>query len=294
MKRFLRPAFYIFVTTGLASACSGRSDPAPVTLLNSQPEPVEEGYNSPTYTVKAGDTLFAIAWYTGNDYRDLANYNNLRAPYSIYPGQVLKVIPPKVTATSAPPPRPATLPAKPKAPPTGPTSSSDHTNRVDPPNKQAYGESENNVNNQPVKAGKNAPELASRPTPEKFADRVDVWVWPANGKVVDTFSSAESGNKGIDIAASRGAAVRAAADGKVVYSGNALRGYGNLVIIKHTDTFLSAYAHNDTIVVKEQQWVVAGQQIATLGDSGTDTVKLHFEVRYRGKSLDPLRYLPKQ
>jgi len=117
-------------------------------------------------------------------------------------------------------------------------------------------------------------------------------VWPAEGKVVGTFSKSESGNKGIDIAGAKGSKVVAAADGKVVYSGSALRGYGNLVIIKHTDTFLSAYAYNDTILVKEREWVSAGQQIATMGDSGTNSVKLHFEVRYRGKSLDPMKYLP--
>lgn len=107
-------------------------------------------------------------------------------------------------------------------------------------------------------------------------------MWPAQGKLVETFSKAESGNKGIDIAGARGSNVVAAADGKVVYSGSALRGYGNLVIIKHTDTFLSAYAYNDTILVKERQWVSAGQTIATMGNSGTSSVKLHFEVRYRG------------
>merc|ERR1712167_481714 len=124
-----------------------------------------------------------------------------------------------------------------------------------------------------------------------FPDKVQRWIWPAEGKLVGTFSKSESGNKGIDIAGAKGSKVVAAADGKVVYSGSALRGYGNLVIIKHTDTFLSAYAYNDAILVKEREWVSAGQQIATMGDSGTNSVKLHFEVRYRGKSLDPMKYL---
>ena len=123
---------------------------------------------------------------------------------------------------------------------------------------------------------------------------MEKWIWPAEGKLVGTFSKAESGNKGIDVAGKRGSKVVAAASGKVVYSGNALRGYGRLVIIKHTDTFLSAYAYNETILVKEREWVYAGQKIATMGSSGTDSVKLHFEVRYRGKSLNPLRYLPKK
>merc|ERR1712054_106071 len=105
---------------------------------------------------------------------------------------------------------------------------------------------------------------------KKTADNVKKWVWPAKGNIVGTFSKSESGNKGIDIAGAKGSDILSAAAGKVVYSGNALRGYGNLVIIKHTDTFLSAYAYNDTILVKEREWVYAGQKIATLGNSGTN------------------------
>ncbi len=102
----------------------------------------------------------------------------------------------------------------------------------------------------------------------------------------------EEGNKGIDIAGKRGSPIVAAADGKVVYTGDALKGYGKLVIIKHSDSYLSAYAHNDAILVKEQQWVRAGQKIAQMGNSGSQRVKLHFEIRYKGKSVNPLRHLP--
>ena len=120
------------------------------------------------------------------------------------------------------------------------------------------------------------------------------WRWPASGRIIQGFSSTDGGNKGIDIGGSRGQAVNAAAAGTVVYAGNALRGYGNLIIIKHNDDYLSAYAHNESILVKEQQQVKSGQQIAKMGSSGTNGVKLHFEIRYKGKSVDPIRYLPKR
>ncbi|MEW9798464.1 peptidoglycan DD-metalloendopeptidase family protein [Alteromonas sp. CYL-A6] len=270
------------LTTTFISGCTSRHTPAPVVLLNSQPEEESGGFTDDTYTVAKGDTLFAIAWYTGNDYRDIARYNKLSAPYNIYPGQVLRVTPPKTVQKRS------NSQARSSRSPSGTTTSSLAKSSVDRPTGQAYGESEKVVNNQSVK-----PDSSNKKRkPNSFPARVNRWVWPAKGKLVEQFSQAESGNKGIDIAAARGSAVLAAADGKVVYAGDALRGYGNLIIIKHTDTFLSAYAHNDTINVKEQQWVSAGQKIATMGNSGTDSVKLHFEVRYRGKSLDPQRYLP--
>lgn len=129
-------------------------------------------------------------------------------------------------------------------------------------------------------------------TPAPVAGKVDTWVWPAKGRVVSRFSSSDNGNKGIDIAGQRGQDVNATAAGKVVYAGNALRGYGNLVIIKHNDDYLSAYAHNDRVLVREQDTVTAGQKIALMGSSGTNNVRLHFEIRYKGKSVNPLKYLP--
>ncbi|WP_025474849.1 murein hydrolase activator NlpD, partial [Yersinia pestis] len=123
---------------------------------------------------------------------------------------------------------------------------------------------------------------------------VSGWRWPTDGKTIDSFSASEGGNKGIDIAGSRGQPILATASGRVVYAGNALRGYGNLIIIKHNDDYLSAYAHNDTMLVREQQEVKAGQKIATMGSTGTSSVRLHFEIRYKGKSVNPLRYLPQR
>lgn len=120
------------------------------------------------------------------------------------------------------------------------------------------------------------------------------WDWPAKGRIIAGFSNAESGNKGLDIAGSYGQNIVAAGDGKVMYAGNALRGYGNLIIIKHNENYLSAYAHNDNLFVSEGQSIKQGQKIASMGSSGTDSVRLHFEIRYKGKSVNPLRYLPKQ
>lgn len=273
--------FILFVLIGQTS-CSSRTVPAPVTLLNSQSEIDHDIVQKKTYTVEKGDTLFAIAWFSGNDYRDIAKYNNLKPPYVIYPGQKLRLTAPKLVKSS----KHLAESITPKAPP-GQTRVSIKKKALDPKSERAYGESERNVNDQKS-------SVAKRKSKPAFPDKVTRWVWPANGDLVDTFSRSESGNKGIDIKAPRGTPIYAAAAGKVVYSGSALRGYGNLVIIKHSDTFLSAYAHNDAISVKEQQWVEAGQQIASMGNSGTDSVRLHFEVRYRGKSLDPLRYLPKK
>lgn len=122
---------------------------------------------------------------------------------------------------------------------------------------------------------------------------IENWYWPTKGKIINDFSI-KNGNQGVDIAGTRGQPIIATANGKVVYAGNALRGYGNLIIIKHNDDYLSAYAHNDILLVKEQQEIIAGQQIATMGSTGTNITKLHFEIRYKGKSVNPIHYLSHQ
>lgn len=301
----------VVITSALLVGCGARTTPAPIVLLNSQPSEETGGYTDATYTVKPGDTLFGIAWYTGNDYRDIAQYNNLAEPYRIFPGQSLRLTPPAalktaptaVRVTSAPAPRPSvptvvsTGSEVASATPTqgtGLTTINPTQRVIDQPQSHGYGESENFVNKHESKCDKNSSSSVNSTSQNGFPDKISCWVWPAVGEIVETFDIAESGNKGVDIAGPLGSDVVAAADGKVVYSGSALRGYGNLVIIKHTESFLSAYAYNNSILVNERDWVVAGQKIATMGSSGTDSVRLHFEVRYRGKSLDPLKYLPKQ
>jgi lipoprotein NlpD len=253
-------------------SCSNRSQPAPVSELYQGKtfrdfEP--HAYSAKTYQVKAGDTLYSIAWYSGNDYRDLAKINKISSPYQIQPGQLLTLVELPISI-------------RPKANnSTGQTSKAIVNHSVDPSKKQAYGESEQNVNKDSIGSSNG-----------QFPDRVMSWHWPSIETISRGFSAKEQGNKGLDFSGKLGLPILAAADGKVVYTGDALRGFGKLVIIKHSDAYLTAYAHNDNMLVKEQQWVTAGQKIATMGRSGTDKVKLHFEVRYKGKSVDPLRYLP--
>lgn len=207
------------------------------------------------HSVKAGETLYSIAFEYGRDHRDVARWNGIKRPYTIYPKQRLRVIP----------------------------ISSDE---------------------QQIKYKK----LASRKTfvkrQTKLEDKEDKddyvsnsnlkWMWPTNGKVASTFSMRDPGRRGIDIVGHKGQPVKAAAAGRVVYRGNGLRGYGNLIIIKHNETYFSAYAHTEGVVVKENEKVKLGQQLADMGNTGTATTKLHFEIRRNGKPVNPLSYLPKR
>ena len=270
-------------------------------------------YKGNTYKVNKGDTMFLIAYLTGMDVKDLASMNNMKEPYSLSVGQTLKIsncstktvtttVPVKTTAPAAP-----AAPAEPEVTYTpgangtqigsdgtviGPIKSGVATGGASTP---AF---TNNTPSTPVtttttqvETTNNTPVNANVVAP--VASNV-AWQWPTQGNVIQGFSNSDGGNKGIDISGSRGQAVKAAASGRVVYAGNALRGYGNLIIIKHNDDFLSAYAHNDKILVSDQQEVKAGQEIAKMGSTGTNAVKLHFEIRYKGKSVDPVRYLPRR
>lgn len=260
------------------------------------------------YTVKKGDTLIRIALEFGQNYRDLVTWNNLSNPNDIKVDQVLRVLPPETGAVAAGvqtgailmPPVDKPAPVVRKSEPRG--------------DKKAYSESALAELQRPdgVKADKTAskaggtalaagaaetvvqapvPAPTPAPAPAPAADEEKLsWMWPADGKVIATFD--EGKNKGVDIAGKAGQPVVAAGAGKVMYAGSGIRGYGNLVIVKHSNSLLSAYAHNRSIVVKEGNTVTKGQQIAEMGDSDTDTVKLHFEIRQQGKPVDPSRFLP--
>ena len=263
-------------------------------------------YKGNTYTVRKGDTMFLIAYISGLDVKELAALNNMKEPYNLSVGQTLKVSNGRTQSEA----QPAVAP-QPQAPAQQPVSSEPTVTYTPGANGTQYG-SDGTITgpvkatagglppvnsapvNQPVQV-QNQP-VASQPIPQDNAPVASTiaWRWPTSGNVIQGFSSSDGGNKGIDIGGSRGQAVNAAAGGRVVYAGNALRGYGNLIIIKHNDDFLSAYAHNDSILVKDQQEVKAGQQIAKMGNTGTNDVKLHFEIRYKGKSVDPTRYLPRR
>ncbi|MDZ0818615.1 murein hydrolase activator NlpD [Klebsiella variicola] len=264
-----------------------------------------------TYTVKRGDTLFYIAWVTGNDFRDLAQRNNVPAPYALNVGQVLQVgnaSGQPITGENAV----SQASARASGGATATTTSAQKSTAVVASQPTiTYSESSGEQsatkmlpNNKPatttttVVAPVTAPTTVSTTQPTasstSTSSPISSWHWPTDGKVIENFSGAEGGNKGIDIAGSKGQAIVATADGRVVYAGNALRGYGNLIIIKHNDDYLSAYAHNDTMLVREQQEVKAGQKIATMGSTGTSSTRLHFEIRYKGKSVNPLQYLPQR
>ncbi len=255
------------------------------------------------YTVKRGDTLFYIAWITGNDYRDLAQRNNIPEPYSLNVGQSLSLGSGSGNNASGGGMMSgggmlATTDATRGGVPTPPSSAQIQSTSVDSQSTNAYSgnQGKQNVGKMLPTAGATTTAPVSAPAAVASSNTAAVgsWRWPTDGKVIDSFSASEGGNKGIDIAGSRGQPITATASGRVVYAGNALRGYGNLIIIKHNDDYLSAYAHNDTMLVREQQDVTAGQKIATMGSTGTSSVRLHFEIRYKGKSVNPLRFLPQR
>lgn len=261
-------------------------------------------YKGETYTVRKGDTMFLIAYISGLDIKELAALNNMKEPYSLSVGQTLKVSNGRSAAPQAV--AKTTSVAQPMQATTQPGATEPTITYTPGANGTQYG-SDGTITG-PIKASvggtppSNAPLTTQVQQPTSQAMTTETapavsnvaWRWPTSGNVIQGFSNSDGGNKGIDISGSRGQAVNAAAGGRVVYAGNALRGYGNLIIIKHNDDFLSAYAHNDSILVKDQQEVNAGQQIAKMGSSGTNGVKLHFEIRYKGKSVDPTRYLPRR
>lgn len=222
------------------------------------------------HMVRPGDTLYSIAWRYGYDYREVAAWNRIRPPYSIYPGQRLLVVPTSrgavVEERSI-----VSSPAVPAAPPAATPAARPST----------------------APATRSAPPSAvEKPAPRPHQGPIR-WQWPTAGSVKRGFNNSTS-KKGISIAGRVGQPVYAASGGDVVYSGSGLVGYGNLVIIKHDDVFLSAYGHNRRLLIKEGEKVKPGQMIAEMGETAKDGALLHFEIRQEGKPVDPLRYLPKQ
>ena len=247
----------------------GGNPPAPVEDRNA---PSTTG--SQTYTVQRGDTLYSIAFRYGLDFRKVAAANRIAAPYTIYPGQRLAL-----REAAVPPP------VSPAAPKSGSSSaavrSASGTVTTSPPSSASTP--------RPVTKASSSP--ANKST-SYTGGTVSNWRWPANGPVIRGYSSTV--HKGIDIGGKRGDAVQAVAAGRVVYAGTGIVGFGELLIVKHNDEYLSAYGHNDRLLVAEGDSVKAGQRIAEKGSSGTDRVKLHFEIRKEGKPIDPQRLLPRR
>jgi len=246
---------------------------APAKMVASADNAGKPGY----YSVKSGDTLIRIGMDNGQSWRDIARWNNIENPNLIETGQVLRVAPPEETGVVVRPvlstnvvtsPAPANTASAP-APASNTASVRPPASATNPPN-----------------ASTPANNLANTDSAE---DTVS-FQWPTRGNVLAGFDEVK--NKGIDISGKAGDPVLAAADGKVVYAGSGLRGYGNLVILKHNNTYLTAYAHNQSLLVKEDQAIKRGQKIAEMGSSDADQVKLHFEIRRQGKPVDPAKYLP--
>ncbi len=254
--------FNIFIIISL-TACSAPGTMAPVSDVAQPPNIwLDE------HIVAPGETLYSIAWRYNMDHRQLAIANGIGRDFKIYPGQRLSLnlnersVPSRQVSEPTPQPQLASEPISPKAAPT-----SSRSENQTPPSKT-----------------KMTPRVSESPKS---------WQWPAQGKILAPFHSNGGLNKGIDIGGELGEPVLAAGSGDIVYSGAGLRGYGKLIILKHSDKYLSAYAHNSKLLVKEGEAVTAGQQIAEMGSSGTDRVKLHFEIRFDGKPVNPVDYLPK-
>ena len=248
----------------------------PAGAADAKPLPGAENAGKPGYyTVKRGDTVMRIGLETGQAWRDIVRWNNLENPNLIEVGQVLRVVPP-VAATAAASPATGAM-SRPVA------SSSVAPAGATPPVGQAA---------PAASAAAAAPAASASTAPATATAGEDeiVFIWPGTGAVIAGFDEAK--NKGLDLGGKAGDPVVAAADGRVVYAGAGLRGYGNLVILKHNNTYLTAYAHNQTLLVKEDQTVRKGQKIAEMGNSDADRVKLHFEIRRQGKPVDPAKYLP--
>lgn len=262
------------VNAGSAAAPASASSSAPARALPGAENAGKPGF----YTVKPGDTLIRIGLDSGQNWRDITRWNGIENPNLIEVGQVLRVAPPVSEPTSravasVQPPVSSSLPPQ--------------DGGARPPANTASAAS-----NLPVQPSTlpQAQTQAQPAQPSTGSDEELAWIWPVPGTPIAGFDEVK--NKGIDIAGRAGEPVLASADGRVVYAGAGLRGYGNLIILKHNNTFLTAYAHNQTLLVKEDQAVRRGQKIAEMGNSDADRIKLHFEIRRQGKPVDPLKYLP--
>jgi lipoprotein NlpD len=221
------------------------------------------------HTVAQGETLFSIAWRYGLDYKKMAEFNGIKSPYIIYPSQKIRVdlraLKPNTTVNS--------------------DSDISKNNNTSNSKKSVL------ANN---KSSEKRPKNSSIFTDDDNFQSPPKWQWPTSGNLIASFQGDSELNKGIDLGGKLGEPVLAAASGRVVYAGSGLSGYGKLLIIKHSEVFLSAYAHNSELLVKEGDFIKGGQRIADMGSSGTDRVKLHFEIRSEGSPVNPLNYLPKR
>jgi len=285
MRRVGHWVLLALLSAMVLSGCANKNRPAPVEdrspnatkapakMIAGADNSGKPGY----YSVKSGDTLIRIGMDNGQSWRDIARWNNIENPNLIETGQVLRVTPPEEAGVVVRPVSSTNVVTSP-APASAASAPATATNTaaVRPPASAAS----------PPNSSTPANNLANTDSAEETVS----FQWPTRGNVLAGFDEVK--NKGIDISGKAGDPVLAAADGKVVYAGSGLRGYGNLVILKHNNTYLTAYAHNQSLLVKEDQAIKRGQKIAEMGNSDADQVKLHFEIRRQGKPVDPAKYLP--
>lgn len=303
------------------NGCAQRSEPAPVdSVYNGRTiyDYTRGSLSSPIYEVQSGDTLYSIAFRAEMDLRDIARLNNLTEPYQIFPGQELRLAPEpsgvRVASVKETPIRTNNNQNSVKE--RKDAEQTDLSPSVASKNVQEYGgnrtaqktssKSSDVRTQQPTASAATPPRTAAstaarrpQPAPAAGAATTDSangnieWQWPSQGRITQRFRSDRPGASGIIFSGVKGDPVTAAAAGRVVYVGSALRGFGRLIIVKHNDDFITAYAHNDQLLVNEQETVAAGQQIATMGDSDADDIRLRFELRYQGSSVNPEQYLPR-
>ncbi len=284
MTRIRTSSCWCVIVLFVLSGCATHVVNAPVSSRNTASEPSAQiaprpgasprqpaSHASDHYVVRRGDTLYSIAWQHGLEVQELAVLNGIRPPYTIYKGQRLRVTADTV-ARGAPVAHRQPIKARPLPQP----------GAVPPPKPKPAAT--------PPAKPQGKPEPAASTAKSAYDGK---WVWPTRGKVVRGFQQKGNGKKGIDIGGHQGQPVKAAANGKVVYVGSGLVGYGRLIIVKHNESLLSAYGHNSKLLVVEGDYVAAGQMIAKMGNSGTDRTALYFEIRKDGKPVNPMQYLPR-
>lgn len=273
MKKRLDLIIILSICGLLLTGCVSSNNSYVAPVVNNSSRQLHHIPRTAYYKVHKGDTLYSVAWSVSMDFRDLARINHLQAPYTLHPGQRLRMYG-RTPHTYA--------------------AVNNNVTRRSATRTAWFGRPTNRFNNSPTQ--KRAHYVPAEKTSTTTAVTASItpiksWNWPTKGKVVRGYSPSVTGNKGLDITGNYGQAVVAVAPGKVVYRGSGMRGYGNLIIIKHNDNYLSAYGHNKQLLVSEGAVVKGGQKIAEMGKADTGQVLLHFEIRYHGKPVNPLNYL---
>ncbi|CAM3415484.1 Peptidase [Bordetella sputigena] len=286
--RSSRAVIWVGLLCLVLAGCASRTERAPVVDLNTAPTPATPAATGATYVVKPGDTLYGISRANGVDVESLKRWNNIADSNHLAVGQVLKLSAPSGGAAGPA----AAGGAKPAPTPVKPADNRIEPTPLPPPGEQPAQPAPAQQPPANTTPATPTPAPAETPKPARASDAGLInWGWPAQGQVIATFNNS---TKGVDIAGNPGDPVVAAADGKVMYSGNGVRGLGNLIIVQHTNGFITAYAHNRALLAKSGQEVKKGAKIAEIGQTDAASPRLHFEIRRQGTPVDPLQYLPQR